>query len=178
MTEATTIEKTENATPTSNADVQPKVEKPKASKTKRVLKPLQPKIETSSDGKVKKFTKMVDENRMQSVFTFKKNEDASNDTAIDVIFDYAGCSRDQLLQLATSSCRITLQQRLRKMSDDAVMTFAAKQQTVDVVTDLLASARVQRDPMDKLIADFARQSGITEAAARPKVEAMLREMRK
>jgi hypothetical protein len=115
---------------------------------------------------------------MQSVFTCKENEDATDEQKFDVIFDYANCSREELLELATSSTRITLQGRIRKMKADARKLYAAKQQTVDVKSEIVAAARQQRDPLDRMVADFARATGMSEGAARSELEKLIASTKK
>jgi hypothetical protein len=171
---ATTIEKnTNSATSESKA---PASAQPKA---KRVLQPVAPaKLEVAEKQQVHKFTKLLDDNRMQSVFTCKENEDATDEQKFDVIFDYANCSREELLELATSSTRITLQGRIRKMKADARKLYAAKQQTVDVKSEIVAAARQQRDPLDRMVADFARATGMSEGAARSELEKLIASTKK
>lgn len=146
------------------------VDAPKASaqpKAKRILSPVQPKVEpTKEQPKVVKYTKLLDNNRMETRFTVKENEDATEELAVTVVFDYRNVSREELLDLATASTRISLQSRLRKMSPESRKAYASKTQTIDVKGEIVAAARQQSDPTATAIRALTRATGCSDEEAR------------
>lgn len=165
----TKTEKT--ATSTSKTNAQSKAA------TKRILQPTAaPTVPVAEKQQVQKYMKLVAPKVVESRYTVKENEDATDELAVVTRFDYTNCTEEDILNLATSSVRITIQGRIRKMTAEARKLYAATPQTVDVKAEIVAAARQQRDPMDRMVADLARAKGWTEARARPVVERMLAAM--
>lgn len=167
-----TIENTKPATSEKPAtEKQPKVA---AKQPKRILETVQPKVAVVADKQqVQKYTKLLDDNNMRSVFTVRENEDATEEHICDLTFNYAECNREELLELATASTRITIQSRIRKMSPEARKVYCSQSRVVNVKTEIVAAARQQRDPLATMIGAFARARGITEAQARPLVVGLM-----
>jgi hypothetical protein len=105
---------------------------------------------------------------VRATYTFKVDAKSTDEYPVESVFDFSGCTDEEILILASSSVRITIQAKLRAMGDVAtnIDTFA----NVDVKTDVLNSARLPVDETLKTIRQLARVTGITEAAARAIVE--------
>jgi hypothetical protein len=110
-------------------------------------------------------TRVLDENRVETTFGFKLSANAKERYKKTCTFDFSKCTRDELLQLATSNVRITIQGRLRSMGDAALNSgiFA----NVDVKSEVVDATKQSVDDLTKAARSIARASGgnITEAEA-------------
>ncbi len=82
---------------------------------------------------------------------------------IDTTYDFSGCSREELLQLAMRSARISFQALLRKGNKDAVLRkYYGPNKTIDVKSDIIDAERPQGDENARLIGGLARKLGISK----------------
>lgn len=166
MSETTVVENKVAQAQVETKTVQPKVE------TKRVLKPVapQPKVEQPKAAKLLE----VKGKKVRATFTVKANEEATNDVACDVTFDFSQCSEEDVLKLATASVRISYQAQLRRMGDAEMQRVAKTTQVVDVQRDILNAARQSVDETTKAVRALARASGMSEQDARKHIERLMK----
>jgi len=103
-------------------------------------------------------------NVVNAVFTFKLHDGATERYNMESEFDFNNCSNDEILFLAASSVRITIQGKLRQMGDAAldVGTFAH----VDVKSDVVDSTRSPMSDDVRSIRAIARVAKCSEEKAR------------
>lgn len=107
---------------------------------------------------------LLDDNKMQSSYTFKISGDATERYAITTVFDYSNCSRSELLELATASAQIIIQSKLRAMKDGALQPHCFN--NVDVKRDIIEAQKTPIDDETRSIRALARAAGVSEEDAR------------
>lgn len=124
-----------------------------------------------ADETAKREMEVLDNSRVRSAYTFRKDENSKDRYPITTVFDFSNCSQAEILELATASVRITLQAKLRAMGDGALNPDVYAK--VDVKSDILDTTRSQVDPMTSAIRALIRATGMPETEARALVEAQL-----
>ena len=136
-------------------------------------KMAQPKAATLrhplADGDVaKRSFLLLDDNKVRAEYTFRTDTNSTDRYPIATVFDFGNCSREDILFLASSSVRITIQGKLRSMGNSAFdVTVFAK---VDVKRDVVDAQKSQVDETIRGIRALARAAGISEARAREIIE--------
>jgi len=131
---------------------------------------LQPLAEGQSSSTT---TRVLDDNKVETTFGFKMHKDATERYSKTCIFDFSNVSRAELLELATSNVRITIQGRLRKMGDAALNVAALA--AVDVKSEVVDAEKGTTDDLTRAARSFARASNgmVSERDARAILEAQL-----
>jgi len=101
--------------------------------------------------------------KVNATFTFAASKGAT-EYPVESVFDFSSCTQAEILILAASSVRITIQAKLRALGDKALdpTTYAI----VDVKSEVVETQRTQVDETVKTIRQLAKATGMTEAAAR------------
>lgn len=115
---------------------------------------------------------VISDNIVKADYTFRLDGKSKDRYPITTEFDFSNCSRQELLELATASVRITTQAKLRAMGDGALNPNVY--QKVDVKSDILDTTRREVDPIQSAIRALVRATGMTEEKARAMVEKELK----
>jgi hypothetical protein len=123
-----------------------------------------------ADEKVSKTVDVIGPDKVKAVYTFKTSERSSDVYRKETVFDFTGCSESDLLFLATATCRITVQRKLRELSE-AEMLDPATFAVVNVKADIVDAKRQSADEMTKAIRALKRAvPSLTDEAARKIIE--------
>lgn len=176
--EANSVPSTEVIIPvTKEPQVAPKAQAEKAAAKQRAMaKMTQPKAQTSrtplaADAVAKRSFLLLDDNKVKAEYTFRVDEKSKDRYPIVTVFDFGNCSREDILFLAASSVRITVQGKLRSMGNSAL--DASTYATVDVKSEVCEAQKSQVDETIRGIRALARATGVSEARAREIIEAEL-----
>lgn len=129
--------------------------KPQAEKkAPRVLQATQPKVANATlrtpipNGEsAKREFKPIDATKLQATYSFKLSDKDADRYQVESVFDFSNCSAQEIMELAASSVRITIQGKLRAMGQGALNTSAFA--NVDVKKECIDSARSSADDFTK-----------------------------
>ena len=92
-------------------------------------------------------------------FSFKLNDKATERYQVESTFDFTGCTQEEILELAASSVRITIQGKLRAMGESALDPNAMR--VVDVKRDVVETQRSVVDDTVKAIRALMKATGMS-----------------
>lgn len=113
-------------------------------------------------------TTVRDQNTVFTKYAVRRS-DKSPRYEKETVFDFSGCSREDLMVLAMYGCKVKIQSNLRSLSEEEFLksTNYAK---VDVFLEIVNAERRQTDPITNAIRALMKAAGIDEKTARAIVE--------
>jgi hypothetical protein len=135
----------------------------------------QPVVETlthlqpvAADVKVSRSMEYMEKGKIRVTGTVRFNEKSLERYYINSVYDFSKCTDAEILELAASSVRITIQARIRTIGETALQTkpFAM----VDVKSEVVDAAKTTVDDITKSIRSLARALKMPEEDARRIIE--------
>ena len=116
-----------------------------------------------ADEKLPRSMEFLGKGQMRVIGTVRFNEKDPNRYLVNSVYDFSKCSDAEILELASSSVRITMQGRIRAMGESVLKTKPFV--TVDVKSEVVDAAKNTVDDQTKAIRSLARALDITETDA-------------
>lgn len=100
--------------------------------------------------------KHLDNQKLQSTFSFKLSDKSPDRYQVESVFDFSGCTQEEILELAAATVRIVVQSKLRAMGEGARNPNAYAK--VDVKREVVETQRQAVDDYTKAVRQLGKLS--------------------